>query len=289
MLPQNIEPIISEAMAIEAEEAKEAGALGFMARAMVQATMPHSKTTEHVFERTNGNYSLVMMAPPKIGLPYGSIPRLLMAWITTEAVRIKSPELVLGNTLSSFMSKLGLVPTGGRWGSITRLRHQSHRLFASSVSCSYEAENEVGEQGYRIAKNHHLWWDPKNVNQTSIFQSTVTLSRDFFDEIIERPVPIDMRALKALKQSPMALDIYCWTTYRMFYLKKPTTIPWPLLQMQFGSGYPIDQQGQRDFKKAFLRHLKKVELVYPDLRLDPSEKGIELAPSKTHVKGILKG
>jgi hypothetical protein len=33
------------------------------------------------------------------------------------------------------------------------------------------------------------------------------------------------------------------------------------LQLQFGSGYPQDGQGLRNFKKAFLRELKKVRLV----------------------------
>lgn len=44
--------------------------------------------------------------------------------------------------------------------------------------------------------------------------------------VIDRPVPIDMQAIKALKQSPMALDIYTSSTYRAAYLKWPTVIPW---------------------------------------------------------------
>src|SRR4029450_1558331 len=90
----------AESMDREGEEAKRAGALGYMARAMVQATMPHRKPAESFFERTNGAFTLTMMAPPKVGLPYGSMPRLLMAWLTTEAVRTKSRELILGDTLS---------------------------------------------------------------------------------------------------------------------------------------------------------------------------------------------
>ena len=35
--------IIDEALAIEAEEARKAGALGFMARSLVQATLPHTQ------------------------------------------------------------------------------------------------------------------------------------------------------------------------------------------------------------------------------------------------------
>ena len=66
-----------------------------------------------------------------------------------------------------------------------------------------------GANGFIIAKEYKLWWNPKLPSQLPLWKSTVTLSTDFFDEIVERPVPIDMRALKALKRSPLALDIYC--------------------------------------------------------------------------------
>lgn len=69
---QPVQDIIAHALAIEAEEAQQAGTLGYMARAMVQATMPHKKVTEAVHERTNGFYTFTMLAGPKVGLPYGS-------------------------------------------------------------------------------------------------------------------------------------------------------------------------------------------------------------------------
>jgi hypothetical protein len=53
-----IEKLAAEALAVELEDAKEAGALGFMARALVQATMPHSSPEESYFERTNGAFTL---------------------------------------------------------------------------------------------------------------------------------------------------------------------------------------------------------------------------------------
>ena len=61
-----------------------------------------------------------------------------------------------------------------------------------------------------------------------------------------------MLALKLLKRSPLALDIYFWLTYRMSYLQKDTLIPWEFLQMQFGAYYATDGRGPRDFKKKFL-------------------------------------
>ena len=62
----------------------------------------------------------------------------------------------------------------------------------------------------------------------------------------------------------MAIDVYCWLTYRNFYAQRPSRIPWEALQMQFGAGYPETPQGIRNFKKKFLLALKKVGHAYPE-------------------------
>ena len=276
----NLEKLINEALAIESETAKEAGAIGYMARVLTQATIPHKNVSGSEFTRTNGEFSLSILTPAKIGIPYGSIPRLLLSWITTEAVRTKSNKIVLGNTLSGFMTELGLVPTGGRWGTIIRLRDQTHRLFSSSISFQYEKTKKFNASlGFNIAKEYQLWWQPKQPEQATLWQSTVTLNTDFFNEIIDRPVPIDMRALNALKRSPLALDIYCWLTYRMSYLTKQTRIPWCVIEKQFGSDY----ERTRDFKKKFLNQLKAVLTVYTEAKIDDSEDCLILRPSKSHI------
>jgi hypothetical protein len=289
-MSKQIDQLITDALAIEAEDAKEAGALGYMARGLVQATIPHSATSDAIFIRKNGNYTFsITNALGK--LPYGPTPRLLLAWLATEAVTTQSPDLELGNNLSSFMRELGMVPTGGRWGNITRLKEQTKRLFGSSVHAHYSAKNEktgkmetgLGLKNILIADEANLWWEPKTTEQSTLFTSTVTLSEKFYKEIIENPVPVDMRALKALRTSSMALDIYCWLTYRMSYLKKPTNIPWEGLQAQFGSGYPNDSQGTRNFKKKFLLQLKKVLVVYPEARVGEGVSGLLVRPSKTHI------
>jgi hypothetical protein len=276
---QSVDSLITQALAIEAEDAREVGALGFMARAMVQATLPHRKVEGNEFERRNGNFTLSLMAPSKIGLPYGSVPRLLLAWVTTEAVKTQARELELGDSMSAFMAELGLSATGGKTGSITRLKNQTRRLFAATVSASYQDEDKTADIGYRLADRSVLWWHSKEPEQAGLWKSTVTLSEQFFKEVVDRPVPIDMRAMKALKQSPMALDIYTWLTYRTSYLKKTTVVPWPSLAMQFGSNY----SELRFFKRAFLEELRKVMLVYPHVRVDGLEDGLQVRPSLTHI------
>ncbi len=190
------------------------------------------------------------------------------------------------DSLSDFMRQLGLVPTGGRWGSITRLKDQTNRLFNANVSCMIDNEQQTSGKNLRVSEEYHLWWQPKDPAQQSLWQSTVLLDSAFFEEIIDRPVPIDMRALLAIKQSPLALDMYTWLTYRLSYLKRCTEIPWEALQMQFGSSYQETSQGKRDFKKAFLKHMKKINVVYPEARVDEGSYGLKLLPSKPHVKRI---
>ena len=280
MNSKNLEKLITEALAIEHEEAAKAGALGYMARALIQATLPHSQNEDFQFIRKNGAFKLTITSDQEVGLPYGSIPRLLLAWITTEAVRTRERELTLGKTLSEFMSEIGLIPSGGRWGTITRLKDQMKRLFSSTISFSY-SENEAWRLKHIFpVESVNLWWDPKSPEQATLWESTLLLGESFFEEIVNNPVPIDLRALKALKRSPMALDIYCWLTYRMSYLRKITEIPWPVLQLQFGAEYKDTKQ----FKRRFLDQLKKIQCIYPEARVKHTPDNFIIMPSKLHIR-----
>lgn len=295
---KSVEKIISDALAIEAMEAKEAGALGYMARALVQATLPHKNPGQvSVWGRRNGDFSMTMQpgyvinkknnSYESIGLPYGTKPRLVLAFIASEIVKTRNREIRLGRSLSEFMRQLDLAPTGGRWGTIPMLRNQMKRLFSATVAFQYDGKTTDISGGFRIASRTVLFWDTKLPQQQTLWESTVTLTQEFYDEIINYPVPLDMRVLAALKGSSLAIDIYCWLTYRLSYLKKPTTIPWEVLQLQFGADYAKNQQGVRDFKRAFLRELKKVNIFYQKAKLESVEGGINLKPSSSHIKKLV--
>lgn len=231
--------------------------LGFMARLLVQATLPHSNPGDVTgWGRRNGALSLLIQPgltmgkdgqPRAVGLPYGSVPRLLLAWITTEAVRTKQRDLILGDSLSGFMRQLGLIPAGGRWGTITRLREQMRRLFSARIIVTYERPGLDGNAAFQVADRAITFWDPKQPDQAALWRSVVTLSEGFYAEIVHHPVPLDMTVLKALTRSPMAIDIYVWLTYRMSYLRRTTTIPWQALEWQFGADYGPRQVMEQDY------------------------------------------
>jgi hypothetical protein len=279
-----------EALAISGESADKVGAVAYVARVLTQVTMPHSKTEAIKFERTNGNVTISMRSDPDVGLPFGTYPRLILAWMATEAKLTNSPVLELGDSLSAFIRELELVPTGGRWGSVTRLRDQLNRLVMTTISWT------TYEKGARTLRNvvpvreAKFWWDAKRPDQTHLWQSVLELDQEFFEALVTKSVPVDMRALKALahERSPLALDIYTWLTYRMSYLEEPTVVPWAALQGQFGAEFGRT----RKFKEKFLERLRLVQQLYPAARVRPSEDrkhpGLILEPSPTHVPKLVR-
>ncbi len=259
------------------EPARQAQELGFLARVLVQATLPHSLPSSHEFLRSTGLCTLHMHAPPEVGLPYGTYPRLVLAWLTTEAVRTRSRHLRLGSTFNGFMNALGLPPITGKRGTALRLREQMHRLFSTAIHCTYADDHLGAGHGFLIASRHELWWKPRDSAPGS--GSAVTLGQELFDDLLKHALPVDVAALRALKASPLALDIYAWLTYRLSFLEHPVRIPWRALRAQLGADYGRLQ----DFKRSFRTHLRQVLEVYPEARVSPVDGGLLLEPSPPHV------
>ena len=148
-------------------------------------------------------------------LPFGNLPRLLLAWVCTEAVRTGSRELILGRSLAEFMRTLGVYSSGGRVQ--IRLRNQMRRLFSAHVQLVYEHEHGESRVSSSVAERTELWWNERKLDQPVLWESKIELGEKFFHEIIQHPVPIDINTLTALKRSTLSLDLYLWLTYRDLY------------------------------------------------------------------------
>jgi hypothetical protein len=176
------------------------------------------------------------------------------------------------------MRELEMIPTGGRWGTITRLREQVKRLFSSTFSIIYDDEKNFSTAGFKLAQKAHFFWDPLNPGQEALFGSFGVLSHEFYTEIIAHPVPLDTRILRALRKSPFAIDLYTWLTYRVSYLQSETVIPWEMLKEQFGADYAE----LKTFKFYLIKHLKSILALYP-VKVSATEKGLKLLPSLPSV------
>ena len=257
---------------------------GFLGRTMALCSLPRSNPgNRYQYTRVNGPYTLYMTVTGGNKLPFGTNPRLILAWICTEAVRTGSRDLVLGRSLSEFMRKLGIASTNGR--TQARLRNQMMRLFSCSVSLAYTALNHKATAAVLIADTTDFWWNPKHPDQTVLWESKVRLSESFFNEIVSHPVPLDMNTLKALKRSPLGLDLYLWLVYRIFGLRAPQRLTWKQVYRQFGvdPDKASDNRTVQSFRIKVLRELKKIKLAWSGLNYTTARGVLILLPSIPHI------
>ena len=150
-----------------------------------------------------------------------------MAWMTTEVAGLRSPVLHLGRSLSTFMEKIGVKSSdsGGRWGVRTRFTDQLRRLIGCAIDLKFESDDREKGSTTLFVEERDLWWDPTRPNQGSLFDSYIRLSAKFYQEIVDNPVPIDLKVLRELKRSSLGLDLYLWAAYRSDHLRQAKEDP----------------------------------------------------------------
>ena len=261
--------------------ASEADAdLGFMARTMALCSLPRTNPgNRKEYERVNGPFTLYMVAGGGNKLPFGNLPRLILAWVSTEAVRTQSRELVLGKSLSEFMRTLGIYNSGGN--PQTRLRNQMRRLFHCTVSLIYEDERGAASASSLVADRTEFWWNERKPDEPSLWESKIRLGEDLFNEIINHPVPLDMNTLTALKRCSLGLDLYLWLVYRTFALRAPLRLTWRQVYRQFGlhPDKASDKKTVQNFRIKVLRELKKIKIAWPELNYATAPGLLILHPS----------
>ena len=272
----------------------------FMARHLVQCTLPHSDPGRDAprWMRRSGNAVLVIRPgwdaanDRPAGYPYGVIPRLVLFWLITELVHQKdradlTPEqkrtVYLGRSLYDFMHRIGLDPQrGGKRSDRTRLQDQMQRLFRATIS--FDVVKEVDGRrvekwlDMKVAPEGEIWWDTTNARQSTLWESVIVVSEQFYKAVTAIPVPVDERALRALKRSPLALDLYALLSYTTFVARKigePIFVSWHALAGQLGGHY----EDVDNLKKKVQGALPKVRVVYPGLDLRTRDGGFDVLPT----------
>lgn len=267
--------------------------IDFLHAVLCHVGMPRRNTEERVFERRSGNVSMMIEAGKLWNgnqwvdqpLPYGTKPRLVMVHISSEAVRTQNRQIAVGDSMRDFLNALGLPTSGGPRGGYTMFKKQMEALAACRLSLGINAPGKVITIDAKPIKRFEAWLQHDGT-QTTMWPGVLELSSEFFDTLVSHAVPLDYRALAALKHSALALDIYTWLAHRLCRVDRPTgvKVSWENLREQFGQEYG----DPKDFKKEFRHSLRQVCTVYPDAKLDEVPGGLTLysspAPlSKTQV------
>lgn len=273
---------------LDAELAERA----YLARQLVLCTLPHSDPgSVDSWVRSSSNLKLVItrtqidQTGSLIGYPYGSIPRLILFWVNTEAVKTQNRRLELGHTLSDFMRELGMDPRNGTGprGDSTRLKNQLTRLFAASITFQQHVTGQRHDgQMFRflnmqIASEGELWWHPHNPSQGQLFGSWIILGERFFEAITRAPIPVDLRILRVIKSSSLSLDLYAWLTYTAFRAAQSGStieITWEELANQIGSEYATMKEFGRKCRAA----LEKIQALYNGAQVKMVTGGVAVGP-----------
>ncbi|AGG68066.1 replication protein RepA [Corynebacterium callunae] len=268
----------------------------FTSRTLIQATFPHSKREEREVVLANGNVIVTMYSSK--GLPYGVYPRLIMCWLTREAIRRRdlpmneARVIPLGSSLSQFMREVGIgAASGGKEGNIHRLHHQLTALFSTFITVTTNDTTDVEDMPRSfqridntvVADSSKLWWDPKHPDQLGLQDSSVTLSENFYRDLVSAAVPLNVSMLRQIRRSPLAIDLYCWLTYRLSYHRGVTVVAWEQLRAQFGAGYPDTTRGRRNWKIKVTAALRKVMDAWPEASVSVVDNGLMLKPGAPSV------
>jgi hypothetical protein len=270
---------IEAATRIRTERAKQ---IDYLHTVQCQTSLPYRDPGDHVreWERKQGNASLRIDAgaalDPRtkeyvnLGLPYGEKPRLVLIHLASEAIRTHSPVIDVEDSMTAFARSLGLETNGHH---LRGLKDQIGRLASATIRMGMVEQGRVVQVQTQVASAFDLWY-PGEVSQRVLWPSTVRLSHEFFESLSRHAIPLDNRAVGAIANSPIALDVYVWLAQRVHRIApgRPQFIAWANVYEQFGQGYARI----RDFRRKFLLTLRQIRAVYPDCRIETDEKGITL-------------
>lgn len=213
-----------------------------------------------------------------VGLPYGTKARLILAHINSQAIKTGDKTLHIEETMTGFIKALGL-STDGR--TIAEVKEQLRRLTTSLISLGYSDGERTMQVNFQIVKAFDSYF-PKDDNKRVIWNSTIQLTDDYFNSLMNHAIPLDERALSALPHNAMALDIYAWLAQRLHRIPQGQSqfVSWQNLKDQFGMGY----QEIKKFKQVFRATLKTVRMQYQTARIEEDDnKGLILYASPTPI------
>ena len=194
--------------------------MAFTHAVFCQVGLPRSRVEGREFMRQSGPAWVNVQAgyldegngPVQQPIPYGPLPRLALAHLSTHAVRHKTRDIPIGDSAARFLELMGMDTQGARYAT---LRRQMHALAACRLQLGYRGRTFNGQ----AVEQFDAWMTNRNTRQRSLWPGLIVLTEHFYSSLLKGAVPLDLRALQVLKGSSLALDVYAWLAYRLYRIE----------------------------------------------------------------------
>jgi hypothetical protein len=260
--------------------ADEVHRIGITHAGFAMTSLPHRSVADLVWVREAPGIKLLVEAGhdgdgKPVGLPYGSVARLILLYLQTQAIRTGSCEVELGRSMHEWLKAMGIDPGGTGYKAV---REQSRRLSLCRLTFRHPLEGATLVSNASFVQDAIIP-DEEEAWQPRLWQEVVRLDPRFYRSLKEHPLPLREAALKEIAGRSMAIDAYVWLAYRLHALGRPTLISWAALHKQFGAGFNLVRQ----FKAKFREPLDLALAVYPEAKVDICSQGLVLHPSPAPV------
>ena len=269
---------VDTAYAIMSDESQR---IGVMHAGWAMTSLPHKQIQDLTWARQAGGIKLVVESgrdaeQQPVGIPFGSVARMILLYLQTEAVKTHSRDIPLGRSMNQWLSSLG-IDSGGRQYQL--VREQSKRLSLCRLTFFRESANAMMVSNGSFVRDAILPSSAAQDSQLTLWQESVRLDEGFYASLIEHPMPVREAAIREIGGRSMAIDIYIWLAYRLHALERPTPISWAALYAQFGGGFAQIRQ----FRAKFKEPLNLALAAYPEAHVLIDDAGVILYPSDPAV------
>jgi hypothetical protein len=244
--------------------------IGFNSRPFVLCGLPIRRPAAGVREyaRVNGRFSLRIGTTSPLGLPFGQ-DRLIPLWVSTLAVRQKNRRVTF-DSAAELLREFGLSTSGYHY---KRIVQGFERIFDATIFFAADGmkgtARYIDRSRFNFFDSIKLWYLDDNPGLPhEDFKNVIVLSEQFWNEVQQHPIPVDMEMVRALAHAPGALDFACWLIWRCYTAKQEQLIPLfgdTGLERQLGVH---DYARKRQFRAQLVKWLRVVRAHWPNCPAD---------------------
>jgi hypothetical protein len=272
----------------------------FLHSALCAMSLPTKRPKDDTLPivREDGKYALAINPRPvlqnvdgksvmrSLGVPYGAYPRVALIYLLSQAVMKQSRDVYLGRNFTEWMRRLGYQTVSyGPRGTANLMREQVDRLLACEWQIRWDGtdtdDNAFAVRDVKISNEY-----AGSLDKNGSFAREIRMSEAFYSHLVDHAVPLNEVAIRELKGTPTALDLYTYLAYRLPRIgsDKGQIISWDQLAKHLGN-----EADSKRFRQTVRETMQIVSAVYPNANVDLSGRKVVLHPSPAPMERKLVG